>query len=394
MALTAGLPRMQDLPLAGKRVLIRSDLNVPLKDGRVADDTRIRAALPTYRAALEQGAAVGVLSHLGRPKEGKPDPDASLAPVAAHLSALLEREVPLVENWLDDPQLEPGQLKLMENVRFNTGEKGDAPELARRMAAICEIFVMDAFGTAHRAQASTHGIARFAPQACGGPLLCAELDALDAALEDPRRPMVAIVGGAKVSGKLEVLQSLLGRVDRLIVGGGIANTFLAAAGHPIGRSLHEPELIDTARRLLEQARDTGKDIPLPRTVVVTREFSAEAEAREVPVDAVGDDDMILDLGAGFARGLAGPLAAAGTIVWNGPLGVFEFPACAGGTEQLAHAIADSAAFSIAGGGDTLAAIARFGVADRISYISTGGGAFLEVLEGRTLPGVAVLVGAG
>ena len=385
---------MQDLPLAGKRVLIRSDLNVPLEDGRVADDTRIRAALPTYRLALEQGAAVGVLSHLGRPQEGKPDPGASLAPVAARLAALLEREVPLVENWLDDPQLEPGRLKLMENVRFNAGEKGDDPDLARRMAAICEIFVMDAFGTAHRAQASTHGIARFAPEACAGPLLCAELEALDAALEEPRRPMVAIVGGAKVSGKLEVLQALLGRVDRLIVGGGIANTFLAAAGHPIGRSLHEPELIDTARRLLEQAREAGKDIPLPRTVVVAREFSAAAEAREVPVDAVGDDDMILDLGAGFARELAGPLAEAGTIVWNGPLGVFEFPACAGGTEQLAHAIADSAAFSIAGGGDTLAAIARFGVADRISYISTGGGAFLEVLEGRTLPGVAVLAGRG
>ncbi len=382
--------RMTDLALGGKRVLIRQDLNVPLKAGKVADDTRIRASLPTLRHALEAGARVMVMSHLGRPKEGAFDPDASLAPVAECLHNLLGQPVRLVREWLDGVDVEPGQLVLCENVRFNAGEKKDDEALSRRMAALCDIYVMDAFGTAHRAQASTHGVARFAPVACAGPLLAAELDALGKALKEPKRPMVAIVGGSKVSTKLTVLESLADKVDQLIVGGGIANTFIAAAGHPVGNSLHEADLVPQAQALMQQARERGGEIPVPGDVVTAKAFAEDAAAETKTVAQVAADDLILDIGPETAGRYTELLKQAGTIVWNGPVGVFEFDQFGEGTRALARAIADSPAFSIAGGGDTLAAVAKYGVGDRISYISTGGGAFLEFLEGKTLPAVAVL----
>ena len=383
--------KMTELDLAGKRVLIREDLNVPLKDGRVADDTRIRASLPTIEHAMKAGARTMLMSHLGRPEEGVYDEKYSLRPVAEHLSGLLGREVRLVKDYLEHPpEVAEGEVVVLENVRFNKGEKKDDEALARKYAALCDVYVMDAFGTAHRAQASTHGVARFAPVACAGPLLAAELEALGKALESPARPMVAIVGGSKVSTKLTVLDALSRKVDQLIVGGGIANTFIAAAGHPVGKSLYEPDLVAEARRLMEQARAKGGEIPVPSDVVVAKEFSESAAAVTKAVDQVAGDEMILDIGPETAERYAGILKGAGTIVWNGPVGVFEFDPFAGGTRRLAEAIAESPAFSIAGGGDTLAAIAKFGVADRISYISTGGGAFLEFLEGKKLPAVAVL----
>ncbi len=382
---------LDDVALAGQRVLVREDLNVPLKDGEVGDEARLRAALPTLQRLLEAGARVMVMSHLGRPKAGAFDPDASLAPVAARLGELLGRDVPVVRDWLDrDPAPADGELVLCENVRFNAGETDDDEDLSRRMAALCDLFVMDAFGTAHRAQASTHGVARFAPDAVAGPLLAAELEALGKALESPARPLVAIIGGSKVSTKLTVLEQLTDRVDQLIVGGGIANTFIAAAGYPVGRSLIEADLVDTARALMDKARAAGGEIPIPEDVVVADELSETAEARVRDVDSVGDDEMILDVGPKTAAAYAERLRQAGTIVWNGPVGVFEIDAFGGGTRALAEAIAESPAFSIAGGGDTLAAVAKYGVSDRISYISTGGGAFLEFLEGRELPAVAVL----
>jgi phosphoglycerate kinase len=382
--------RMTDLDLSGKRVLIREDLNVPIRDGRITATQRLEAALPTLRAALAAGARVLVMSHLGRPEEGRFDPSASLAPVAGWLADALGQPVPLVADLDAVPDLAGGQLALLENVRFNRGEKKDDETLARRYAALCDIFVMDAFGTAHRAEASTHGVARFAPVACAGPLLCAELDALARAMQDPARPLLAIVAGSKVSTKLELLENLAGRVDQLIVGGGIANTFLAATGHPVGKSLHEPDLLETSRRILDAARAGGAEIPLPTDVVVAPEFSAEAPATVKPAAAVAEADMILDIGPETAARYAAMIRGSGTVVWNGPVGVFEFDAFGKGTEALAHAIADSRAFSIAGGGDTLAAIAKYGVQDRVSYISTGGGAFLEFLEGKTLPAVAAL----
>jgi len=382
--------RMSDLDRAGKRVLIREDLNVPVKDGKVANDARIRACLPTIEAAVRAKAKVMLLSHLGRPTEGQPEAKYSLEPVAARLQALLGRPVGFTEQWLDGLDLADGELVLCENVRFNAGEGSDEEALARRMAALCDVFVMDAFGTAHRAQASTHGVARFAPVACAGPLLAAELDALGKALAAPARPMVAVVGGAKVSTKLQVLESLIGKVDRLVVGGGIANTFIAAAGHPVGASLYEADLVPVAKRLMEAARGRGAEIPVPEDVVVAKALSEDAEARTIAVGEVADDDLILDVGPRTAQRLAGLMADAGTIVWNGPLGVFEIPAFAGGTRTLARAIAASNAFSIAGGGDTLAAIDQFEIAGQVSYVSTGGGAFLEYLEGKTLPAVAML----
>ena len=383
------LLRMADLDLAGKRVLIREDLNVPLQDGAVSSDTRIRAALPTIRAALDAGAAVMVMSHLGRPKEGEPEAKFSLAPVAAHLGELLGQSVRLQADWLDGVDVAAGEVVLCENVRFNVGEKADDDALAQRMAALCDVFVMDAFGTAHRAQASTHGVARFAPIACAGPLLVTELDALGKALRDPARPVVAIVGGSKVSTKLTVLQSLAEKVDQLIVGGGIANTFLAAAGHPVGQSLYEPDPVDEALGLLDSGADRA-DIPVPEDVIVAAELSADAEATERAVADVQPDELILDIGPRTAERYAGLLAAAGTIVWNGPVGVFEIDQFGSGTRRLAEAVAASPAFSIAGGGDTLAALEKYALSDRVSYISTGGGAFLEFLEGKTLPAVAVL----
>ncbi len=382
--------RMSDLELRDKRVLIREDLNVPIKVGRITATQRLEAALPTLRSALDAGARVLVMSHLGRPEEGVFDAAASLAPVAAWLSEALGQPVPLIGNLDAPPELDPGQLALLENVRFNHGEKKDDEALSKRYAALCDVFVMDAFGTAHRAQASTHGVARFAPLACAGPLLCAELDALGKALHAPARPLLAIVAGSKVSTKLALLESLAGKVDQLIVGGGIANTFLAATGHPVGKSLHEADLLDTARRILDAAKTRGADIPLPGDVVVAPEFSAEAPATIKAAGEVSEGDMILDIGPDTAARYAAMIASAGTVVWNGPVGVFEFEAFGKGTEALAHAIADSPAFSIAGGGDTLAAIAKYGVQDRVSYISTGGGAFLEFLEGKTLPAVAML----
>jgi phosphoglycerate kinase len=386
----AAILRMTDLDLAGKRVLIREDLNVPIQDGVVTSDARIRAALPTIRLALERGARVMLMSHLGRPKEGEFDPALSLEPVALRLSELLGRKVPLVRDWLDGIDPQQGEAVLCENVRFNKGEKKDAEELARKMAGLCDVFVMDAFGTAHRAEASTHGVARFAPVACAGPLLVNELVALEQAIDSPARPLVAIVGGSKVSTKLTVLESLLAKVDRLIVGGGIANTFLAALGQPIGKSLHEPDMIDTARQLIKQAQERGIDIPIPTDVVVAKEFAASAEADVKDVSAVAEDDMILDIGPDTAERFAGVIAGAGTIVWNGPVGVFEYDQFGEGTKMLAKAIAQSGAFSLAGGGDTLAAIEKYGVEEGISYISTGGGAFLEFIEGKTLPAVAML----
>jgi len=382
--------RMEDLDLAGKRVLIREDLNVPVEGGRVTSDVRIRAALPTIRLALDKGAAVMLMSHLGRPKEGEYDPAFSLQPVADHLAGLLDRPVRLEKDWLDGVQIAPGEVVLCENVRFNAGEKKDDEALARRMAALCDVYVMDAFGTAHRAQASTHGVARFAPVACAGPLLAAELEALGRAMKSPRRPLVAIVGGSKVSTKLGVLDELVNRVDQLIVGGGIANNFIAAAGHPVGKSLWEPDLLDDTRALVEKAKARGAEIPLPEDVVVATELSDEAQPVLRNVANVAEDELILDVGPRTAEAYARILAEAGTIVWNGPVGVFEKPAFADGTRRLAEAVAGSDAFSIAGGGDTLAALDRFGLSEQVSYISTGGGAFLEFLEGKTLPAVAAL----
>ncbi len=384
------LLRMSDLDLAGKRVLVREDLNVPVADGHVTSDARIRAALPTLRLAIGQGARLLVMSHLGRPKEGMKDPALSLAPVAARLSELLGKPVRLADDWLDGIEAAPGELVLLENVRFNKGEKADDEALARRMAALCDVYVMDAFGTAHRAEASTHGVGRFAPVACAGPLLVNELEALEKALHAPARPLVAVVGGSKVSTKLTVLENLIEKVDQLVVGGGIANAFLAAEGLPIGKSLHEPEMIDVARRLLARSRERGVDIPIPSDVVVATEFSAAARAEVKHVSAVGIDEMILDIGPDTAKRIAGIIMKAGTVIWNGPVGVFEFDQFGEGTRVLAQAIARSKAFSIAGGGDTLAAIEKYGVAAEISYISTGGGAFLEFVEGRTLPAVAML----
>ena len=382
--------RMTELDLAGKRVLIRQDLNVPVADGKVTSDQRITASIPTIKLALAKGAAVMVTSHLGRPKEGSWSEADSLAPVAARLSELLGFDVPLVRDYLDGVDVQPGQLVLLENCRMNVGEGKDDEVLSRKYAALCDVFVMDAFGTAHRAQASTHGVIRFAAQAAGGPLLMAELDALAKALEHPARPLLAIVAGSKVSTKLELLSSLVGKVDQLIVGGGIANTFIAAMGHGVGKSLVEMDLVDTARQIMADAKARGADIPLPVDVVVAPAFAADAPASTRRIDEVGADDMILDIGPGTARAYAALIAKAGTVVWNGPVGVFEFDAFGHGTEAVARAIADSPAFSIAGGGDTLAAIDTYGIEDRVSYISTGGGAFLEFLEGKTLPAVAAL----
>ncbi|HMN21808.1 MAG TPA: phosphoglycerate kinase [Ottowia sp.] len=394
----------------GRRVFIRADFNVPLKapvpaagadpqdlvvggwgdPARIAEDTRIRASLPGIRMALKAGAAVMVTSHLGRPTEGVLRPEDSLAPVAARLGELLGRPVPLVGNWVDGVTVAPGELVLLENCRVNPGEKKDDEQLSRKMAALCDIYVNDAFGTAHRAEATTHGMARYATQACAGPLLAAEIDALNRSLKDPRRPLVAIVGGSKVSTKLTILQSLAAKVDQLIVGGGIANTFMQAAGLPIGRSLAEPDLVDEARAVMAAMRARGAEVPIPTDVVTAKAATAEAAAEVKPVHAVADDDLILDIGPETAARLAAQLRQAGTIVWNGPVGVFELAAFEGGTRTLARAIADASAFSIAGGGDTLAAIAKYGIGAEVGYISTGGGAFLEVLEGKTLPALAIL----
>jgi phosphoglycerate kinase len=378
--------RFADLDVRGKRVFIRADLNVPQDDaGRITDDTRIRASVPCIRMALEKGAAVMVTSHLGRPKEGVFDPKDSLAPVAKRLSELLGREVPLVREWVNGVTVAPGEVVLLENCRFNVGEKADDEALARKIAALADVYVNDAFGTAHRAEATTHGVARFAPVACAGPLMAAELDALTRALANPKRPLLAIVGGAKVSTKLTILQALARKVDRLIVGGGILNTFLLARGFPIGKSLAESALADEAKQVM-----AATEVPLPEDVVVAPEMSARARAHVTDAGSVAADDMILDIGPKSAAKLAAMLAGAGTIVWNGPVGAFEIEQFARGTETIARAIAASAAFSIAGGGDTIAAIHKFGVAERIGYISTAGGAFLEFLEGRTLPAVAAL----
>jgi phosphoglycerate kinase len=382
--------RMTDTDLRNKRVLIREDLNVPVQDGVVTSDARIRASLATIRYALDQHARVFVMSHLGRPQEGQEDPALTLAPVAVRLSELLGKPVPLRKGWIDGVDCAPGSAVLCENVRFLKGEKKDDEQLARRMAALCEVFVMDAFGTAHRAEASTHGVARFAPVACAGPLLVGELEALERALKEPARPLIAIVGGSKVSTKLTVLESLLDKVDQLIVGGGIANTFLAATGIDVGRSLCEMEMLDVARRLMDKARARDVQIPLPTDVVVGREFAATAHADVRPVAEVRRDEMILDIGPDTADRCSALLQAAGTIIWNGPVGVFEFEQFGEGTRTIASAVARSKAFSLAGGGDTLAAIEKYGVEDGISYISTGGGAFLEFVEGKTLPAVAVL----
>ena len=394
------IQRMTDLDLSGKRVLIREDLNVPISfeggdgAGHITSELRIEAALPTLRAALDAGAAVMVMSHLGRPKEGAWSQADSLAPVAARLAQLLGRDVPLVRDYLDGVEVAPGQIMLLENCRMNVGEKADDEALARKYAALCDVFVMDAFGTAHRAQASTHGVIRFAKQAAGGPLLMAELDALGKALDNPARPLLAIVAGSKVSTKLELLSSLVGKVDQLSVGGGIANTFIAAMGHGVGKSLVETDLVDTARKIMADAKARGADIPVPTDVVVAPRFAADAPATVKAVDAVGDDDMILDIGPDTAARYAGMIAKAGTVVWNGPVGVFEFDTFGKGTETLARAIAASKAFSIAGGGDTLAAVDKYGIAGDVSYISTGGGAFLEFLEGKELPAVAALRARG
>lgn len=377
--------KMTDLNLAGQRVLIREDLNVPVKDGKVTSDARIRASLPTIEAALAQGAKVIVMSHLGRPTEGEYEEKFSLQPVANHIAELLGRDVPVVADWREGVELADGELVLLENVRFNPGEKKDNEDLAKAYASLCDVFVMDAFGTAHRAQASTHGVAKFAPIACAGPLLAAELENLEKALSEPARPMLAIVGGSKVSTKLTVLETLSDVCDQLIVGGGIANTFLAAAGQPVGKSLCEDELIPNAKALMEKC-----DIPLPKDVVTGKQFDEKEPATLKMAERVADDDMIFDIGPLAANDLAELIAQAGTIIWNGPVGVFEFDQFADGTEAISRAIAESNAFSIAGGGDTLAAVDKFGIADKVSYISTGGGAFLEYVEGKTLPAVAVL----
>ncbi|MDH1663413.1 MULTISPECIES: phosphoglycerate kinase [Stenotrophomonas] len=386
--------RMTDLDLSGKRVLIRQDLNVPIENGRITSEQRITASLPTLKRALEQGAAVMVTSHLGRPKEGVWSEADSLAPVAQRLSELLGREVPLVRDWVDGVDVQPGQLVLLENCRMNVGEGKDDEALSKKYAALCDVFVMDAFGTAHRAQASTHGVIRFAPVAAGGPLLMAELDALAQALDAPAKPLLAIVAGSKVSTKLELLANLVGKVDQLIVGGGIANTFIAAAGYNVGKSLYEPDLLDTAKKIVADAKARGADIPLPVDVVTAKQFLPDAAAEVKAVDAVAEDDLILDIGPQTAAQYAQLIEKAGTVVWNGPVGVFEFESFSKGTEALARAIASSKAFSIAGGGDTLAAVDKFDIAGDVSYISTGGGAFLEFLEGKTLPAVAALDARG
>lgn len=381
---------MAEVDLAEQRVLIREDLNVPVRGGEVVSDARIRAALPTLQLALERNAAVIVVSHRGRPEAGQPDPELSMEPVARHLAGLLGREVRFEAEWIDGVEVAPGEIVLCDNVRFLVGEKTNDPALAKRLAALCDVYVMDAFGTAHRAHASTAGVAEHAPVACAGPLLMGELDALARALDHPLRPMLAIVGGSKVSTKLTLLESLLDRVDQLIVGGGIANTFIAAAGHNVGKSLYEPDLLDTARALVQRAADEGRSIPLPTDVVVAAEFADDASPRICAVDDVREDEMILDVGPETAQAFARVALAAGTIVWNGPVGVFEFDRFGEGTRALATAVAKSSAFSIAGGGDTVAAAEKYGVLDRLSYVSTGGGAFLEFLEGRELPGVKVL----
>ncbi len=382
--------KLQDLDVANKRVLMRLDLNVPIEDGRITSDARILASLPGIKMALDAGAAVMLMSHLGRPVEGEFDDYYSLGPVAVRLSQLLNMPVRFEPQWLDGLEIKPGEVALCGNVRFNPGEKADSDVLARKMAKLCDVFVMDAFGTAHRAHASTHGVALLAPVACAGPLLTAELNALASALDAPKRPMAAIVGGSKVSTKLTVLETLLNKVDELIVGGGIANTFIAAAGHNVGKSLYEKDMVDDAKRLLARAAEKGIEIPVPTDVVVAKEFAAHAKATVKAVDQVADDDMILDVGPETARHLASMMRDAGTIVWNGPLGVFEIEQFSHGTQVLGEAIAASEAFSIAGGGDTVAAVDKYHLADRISYISTGGGAFLEFLEGKQLPAVVAL----
>lgn len=377
--------------LYGKRVFIRSDLNVPFNDaGEISEDTRIRASIPAIRMALDAGAAVMVTSHLGRPTEGHVAAGDTLAPVAARMTELLGQPVALVQDWIDGVSVEPGHVVLLENCRCNVGEKKNDESLSRKMAALCDVYVNDAFGTAHRAEATTHGIAQFAPIACAGPLLEAELDALGRALQDPKRPMVAIVAGSKVSTKLSILQSLAEKVDQLIVGGGIANTFMLAQGLSIGKSLAEPEQLDQARTVIELMKQRGADVPIPVDVVCAKSFSADAQAVVKSSQQVEPDDLILDIGPETAGHLADMLRKAGTIVWNGPVGVFEFDAFAGGTQAIARAVAESEAFSIAGGGDTLAAIAKYRIADKVGYISTGGGAFLEFLEGKTLPAVDIL----
>jgi phosphoglycerate kinase len=386
--------RMTELDLKGQRVLIREDLNVPVKNGVVTSDARIRASLPTIQAAHAAGARVLLMSHLGRPEEGVYNEEFSLAPVAARIAELLGVKVRFERDWLGGVSCEPGEIVLLENVRFHKGEKKNKDELAKQMAALCDIYVMDAFATAHRAEASTHGVAKFAPVACAGPLLTGELEALEKALGSPKRPLVAIVGGSKVSTKLTVLENLLGKVDQLIVGGGIANTFLAAAGLPIGKSLHEPDMVDIARGLLERSRSSGAGIPLPSDVVVATEFAASAEADVKPATEVSADEMILDIGPDTAERFAAALKGAGTILWNGPVGVFEFDQFGEGTRVIAQAVARSPAFSIAGGGDTIAAIEKYGIGEHISYISTAGGAFLEFLEGKKLPAVEVLEARG
>jgi len=384
------ITNMKDINLSAKRVLIREDLNVPIKDGKVSSDARIRASLPTIQQAQAAGAIVMVMSHLGRPTEGEYDEALSLKPIAEHLSMLLEQPVRLEKDWLNGVSGEAGDIILCENVRFNVGEKANDEALSRKMAALCDVFVMDAFGTAHRAQASTHGVAKFAPIACAGPLLSAELDALSKALFEPAQPMLAIVGGAKVSTKLTVLDSMLDKVDQLIVGGGIANTFIAAQGYSVGKSLYEPDLIDEAKALMLKAEQNGASIPVPVDVVCGKAFSESAEATVKSVKDVEEDDLILDVGPKTAKLYADIVKKAGTIVWNGPLGVFEFEQFAGGTKTLSQAIANSDGFSIAGGGDTLAAVDKYKIAEKVSYISTGGGAFLEFLEGKALPAVTIL----
>ena len=384
------IPSMSDMALNGQRVLIRQDLNVPVKDGKVTSDARIKASIPTIKAALEAGAAVMVMSHLGRPTEGEPADEFSLQPVVDYLNDALDVPVKLVKDYLDGVELADGELVILENVRFNQGEKKDDETLAKQYAALCDIFVMDAFGTAHRAQASTHGVAKFAPKACAGPLLAAELDALGKALDNPKRPMVAIVGGSKVSTKLTVLKMLAEKVDQLIVGGGIANTFIAAQGHNVGKSLVEMDLPEQATQLMNEAQANGGNIPVPTDVVVGQAFDENTQATLKAVSDVADDDMIFDIGPDSSKALESIIKNAGTIVWNGPVGVFEFEQFSAGTKALSQAIAESDAFSIAGGGDTLAAVDKYEIADKISYISTGGGAFLEFLEGKTLPAVAML----
>jgi phosphoglycerate kinase len=391
-AIKMNVLKMADLDLAGKRVFIRADLNVPQDDaGKITEDTRIRASVPGIKLALDKGAAVMVTSHLGRPKEGEFKPEDTLAPVAKRMSELLGREVRLVQNWVDGGfEVKPGEVVMLENCRINKGEKKNVDELAQKMAKLCDVFVMDAFATSHRAEATTHGIAKFAPVACAGPLLAQELEALTKALASPKRPLVAIVAGSKVSTKLTVLKNLSEKVDQLVVGGGIANTFLAAQGKKIGKSLSEADLVGEAKAVIDACHARGGDVPLPSDVVCSKEFSATAAATLKPVEQVTDDDMILDIGPKSAQKLADVIAKAGTVVWNGPVGVFEYDQFGNGTETVARAIASSPAFSLAGGGDTLAAIAKYDIGSKIGYISTAGGAFLEFLEGKTLPAVAIL----